>query len=256
MWAIMVLGLVQGLTEFLPVSSSGHLILFKSLFGIHAPGASLEVSLHVGTLFAVIWAYRGWLHQWLRGIILGRAQARRLAGQMLLASIPAGFLGWVLGHAIEGYFTIEAAALGWAATAVLLWIIRPAQDGGAALETLSWWQVWWVGCAQALALWPGLSRSGSTIAMARVVGIAPRAAAQFSFILAIPTVTGATLFEIPQLARDNIALIQMGLGALIAAAAGVLAIQWITSIVNRPHAWRWFSVYLGTIAMAAWIFGG
>lgn len=256
MWPVLVLGLVQGLTEFLPVSSSGHLILFKTWFGLSSPGVTLEVALHAGTLVAIVWVYRDWLREWVRGLVWGHKAAHRILWQVLLGSVPAGLVGLIGGHWIKDYFSLQAAAIGWSFTAVLLWATPPPTPMDQGLRELTWRQVFGVGVAQALALWPGLSRSGTTIATARLFGVDPSAAAQFSFLLAIPIVSGATLMQLPEVVTSNINLTTMGLATLIAAVSGIVAIQWVTSIVNRPRAWRWFAVYLAVLAAGVWIFGG
>lgn len=256
MWAYGLLGVVQGLTEFLPISSSGHLILFKRLLGVDAAGAAIEVALHIGTLVALLFFYRDWLGRLIRGLMRGEREAWRMGGLLVLASVPAALAGMVMGHWIESYFTLAAAAWGWAGTAVLLFLIPGSGPGLGRLKDLSWWQVWWIGMAQALALWPGLSRSGSTMAMARFLGLAGEDAAQLSFLMAIPAVIGASAFESSRLAEMSWQWGPMAIGALMAAISGFVAIQWITSIVKRPHAWHGFAGYVAALAIAVWIFGG
>lgn len=256
MWALLVLGAFQGLTEFLPVSSTGHLIVLKTLFGVRVPGAALEVALHVGTLAAIVLFYRHWLWDWATRLMRGDRQARAYILRIVAASVPAGLVGFAAGHLVESYFTVPATAIGWLCTALVLWFMPPAGEGRERAESLSWSRVVLVGCAQALALWPGISRSGSTIAMGRLVGLAPEEAARFSFLMAIPAVAGASLFELSSLSTSGIPAIPMAIAALIAAATGMIAIQWITRIVNRPGAWRGFAVYLVGIVMAVWIVGG
>jgi undecaprenyl-diphosphatase len=162
----------------------------------------------------------------------------------------------LLGRWVENYFVVGAVLAGWLGTAILLWAIPQPSSQAVPLQSMSWTSAWLIGMAQALALWPGLSRSGSTIAMARMLDIDGPDAARFSFLMAVPAVVGATLFEIPQIHTSSVNLAVWGAGALIAGVCGVIAIQWITSIVNRPHAWRGFSVYLVTACAAVWIFGG
>ncbi len=256
MWALLLLGALQGLTEFLPVSSSGHLIVLKSLFGVRAPGAALEVALHLGTLAAVLFFYRGWLLHWVGELAKGGREAWVYLGRLALASTPAGLLGLLFGHAIEAYFTVPATAIGWLSTALVLWFMPDQEEGTRTASTLEWGWVSLIGCAQALALWPGVSRSASTIAMGRLVGLKPDEAVRFSFFMAIPAVLGALVFEIPSLGSSGLPLLPLALSASIAAATGVVAIQWITSIVNRPGAWRGFAVYLVGVVMAVWIVGG
>ena len=122
MWAVLGLGVIQGLTEFLPISSSGHLVVLKTLFGVASPGAALEVALHAGTLLAVFWAYRHWFVEWLGQLRAKERAAWDLMGRLVVGSVPAGILGLLLGEMVARYFTVEAVLLGWVATSVLLWI--------------------------------------------------------------------------------------------------------------------------------------
>lgn len=247
---------MQGLTEFLPISSSGHLIVLKTLFGVTSPGASLEVALHVGTLLAVFWAYRSWLGRFLGRLCSRDRKAWRTLGLLLWGSIPAGLLGLGLHAWLEPYFTAGAVVVGWCGTTVLLFLTPRPGDGVRSLEALGWRGALAIGAAQALALWPGLSRSGTTIAMARVVGLAPEDAAQFSFLLAIPAVLGATLLEAPHLMAGPLPLTALIFATLVAMVTGVVAIQWVKGIVNRPRIWRGFGVYTAAAALAVWIIGG
>jgi undecaprenyl-diphosphatase len=255
MWMIGILGAMQGLTEFLPVSSSGHLIFVRFLFGVQSPGASLEVFLHLGTLVAVVWVYRHWIAAWIAGLLHGQSNAYHMLACLGVASVPVALLGLLARPWLEGYFTLGAAIAGWIGSGILLWVMPDPREWAEG-HGLGVYEAWWIGCAQALALWPGLSRSGSTIAMARYLGVEPNDAAQFSFLLAIPTVLGASLVEIPQLTLAHVSWAKWGFGALIAAITGVIAIQWITRIVNRPRAWQGFAVYLWGLAVLAWILGG
>lgn len=256
MRGVMLLGLIQGLTEFLPISSSGHLVVMKFLFGVTSPGAGLEVALHVGTLFAVLWAYRRWLGAFLQQLRQGEREAWGLFLKLVVASIPAGLAGLLLQDMVGRFFTVGAVLVGWLMTSLLLWVTPGPAEGTRRLTEMTAGTAVLVGLAQALALWPGLSRSGSTIAMGRVTGLRPDDAAQFSFLLAIPTILGASVLEMPSLVRAPIPLFWLGLSALVAAITGAIAIQWVKGIVNRPTVWRGFGLYTALAALAVWIIGG
>ncbi len=255
MWSVLGLGALQGLTEFLPISSSGHLIVLKTILGVASPGAALEVALHLGTLVAVLWAYRHWVGGWLKDLAAGGRRAWRLLGLLALASVPAAAAGILLGHVVEQYFTVEAVAVGWLCTTALLWT-TPLGRGVQSLEQMRWWQAFMIGLAQALALWPGLSRSGATIAMARGIGMRGDDAAQFSFLMAIPAVLGASLFEFGAMSRPGVPWTLLILAALLAAVTGVVAIQWVKGIVQRSRAWRAMGIYTAAAAVAVWLIGG
>ncbi|MCY0879829.1 MAG: undecaprenyl-diphosphate phosphatase [Firmicutes bacterium] len=258
MWgSVVALGVTQGFTEFLPISSSGHLILLKTLFGVAASGAEWEVALHVGTLVAVLWIYRAWLRRWVRQLLCRDRDAWRLFAALAVASLPAGAVGMLLGRWIEQFFLLPAAALGWCCTAMLLWAAPVGERAaGRPLSEITLWQAWLIGLAQALSLWPGLSRSGSTIAMARILGIDGESAAQFSFLMAIPAVIGAALFEWPLSLTRNGVGIMLSVGVLVAAISGAIAIQWVRKLMRHPWAWRGFSVYVAGLAIVSLWFGG
>lgn len=256
MGAILVLGVIQGLTEFLPISSSGHLVVLKVWFGVASPGAGLEVALHAGTLFAVLWAYRHWLSTFLVNLWRRQGGAWPLLMKLAVASVPAGLAGLLLQDVVSHFFSVGAVIVGWLATSLLLYITPSPGEGTRQLADMGLATALLVGLAQALALWPGLSRSGSTIAMGRVTGLKPDDAAQFSFLLAIPTILGASLLEAPALARAAIPISWLALSALLAAITGIVAIQWVQGIVNRPRLWRGFGLYTASAALVAWIIGG
>ncbi|MCY0898246.1 MAG: undecaprenyl-diphosphate phosphatase [Firmicutes bacterium] len=259
MWvSVVALGVMQGLTEFLPISSSGHLILLRTLFHLASAGAQWEVALHLGTLLAVVWVYRQWIREWAVQLVRKDGTAWRLMWGLVVASVPAGIVGFGLGHWLEQLYIVQAAALGWLCTAVLLWVTpsAPKPEKGRSLDQLTLWDAWLVGLAQALSLWPGLSRSGSTIAMARALGLDGESAAQFSFLMAIPAVLGATAFEWPQAQQHGLPWTAVLVGVLVAAISGMIAIQWVRKVVQHRWAWRGFSAYLVGLAVAALRFGG
>lgn len=256
MGSVWILGIIQGFTEFLPVSSSGHLILAKEWLGLQSPGAALEVALHLGTLAAILWAYRAWLHVWVRQLWRGDGQAWATLWRLAVASVPAALAGVFVGHLIEKDFSLESAALGWLCTTLILLITPRPMTSETPLRRLSLWQAIAIGCAQALALWPGLSRSGTTITMARVCGIEAQDAAQFSFLMAIPVTLGASIFEVPQLLSSHISIGIMASGCLVAAITGLIAIKWVKGIVSRPRWWKACAIYTAAIAILGFVIGG
>jgi len=255
-WSVFLLGITQGFTEFLPISSSGHLIVMKAWLGVASPGAALEVALHVGTLMAIFWACRQWLFRWGRDLWRRDSQAWGVFSRLAVASVPAGIIGLLLGRLIENYFSLDAVIVGWLCTSLFLVITPGPLEGSGTLKRITFGQATLIGAAQALALWPGLSRSGATITMARILGIHPEDAAQFSFLMAIPAVLGASVVELPIILHSTIPGTILVLATLLAAISGVIAIKWVKGIVSRPGAWRGFAVYTTTVAVVAWIIGG
>lgn len=205
-----LLGVVQGLTEFLPVSSDGHLTLFQAGLGLDGNTLALDVALHVGTLLAMLLFFRADIARLFTGVIdrrnPARAADRRGGLLILIATVVTGAIGLGLKPWVERLTaSYGAAALGFFLTALVLLRgeragKRPGLDGDPATAPL--WHALVIGAAQGVAVWPGLSRSASTISAALVLGWAWPAAGRFSFLAAIPAIAGATLLT----ARDMTAL--------------------------------------------------
>ena len=201
----LVLGMVQGVTEFLPISSSGHLVIVPALLRWDAPSLSFAVALHWGTLLSVLWAFRRDLKRMAQD--MGRsARLRRLVSYeardgffLLLASLPAAGVGYGLrpwlAEAMDGPFF---AALGLCATALLLGgseLVGRWRERRRYIEEMTWWDALLMGLGQALALAPGISRSGATMAMGRLRLLDRPGAARFSFLMGIPVMLGAGFLE-------------------------------------------------------------
>ena len=226
----LVLGTVQGLTEFLPISSSGHLVIIPELAGWEQPGLVFDVLLHVASLLALVFYFAGDLIDLFRGVLAGDERSRRLLLLLAIASVPAAAFGLVLGEYFEEAFThARAAALQLLITAAILVAAeaalgyherRTAEAGRRLREVhdLGPVDAAAVGIAQAIAIWPGISRSASTIAAGLGAGLARDSAARFSFLMSMPVLLGAALVSLPDLGGST-----MGLGAGIAGFASSLA---------------------------------
>ncbi len=257
MWRIWLLGAVQGLTEFLPVSSSGHLVVLKYWFDVQSPGASLEIVLHMGTLIAVLVGYRRDIKEWTTGMRRGHRQAWRLLWLVAIATVPAAIIGYGFEATVGQYFIPSAVIAGWLLTSVLLWLTpAPGQRDIRNIHDLSGWEAMAIGCMQALALWPGLSRSGSTIFMGRVLRLSPDDAARLSFYMAVPIIAGA--FGLTWLRHPGVmsgASFTVS-GMIISAIAGLIAIKWVKHTLDRSGAWRRFGLYTFGMALLTWWLGG
>lgn len=267
LWKAAALGLLQGATEFLPVSSSGHLVLGQHLLGLDLPGLSFEVVVHVGTLAAVLAAYRHDVAAVLRGVVevlrrpgavlrdpllrrgaAGLGPDGRLAWLLLLGSIPAALAG-LLGKAwIETAFSdLRFLGVGWLVTAGLLLaadrFLRAARPPVTAGDPTGP-QALAMGVFQALAVLPGISRSGSTIAAGLFAGLSAGAAARFSFLLSIPAIGGAALLDALDILQSGTALplAPLLVGFLTAAASGYLAIRWLLDLLRRGRL-AYFAAY-------------
>lgn len=251
----LVLGIVQGLTEFLPVSSSGHLVLGQALFGIELPGVVFEVNVHVATLCAVCWVYRGRLAALVRGVCSGDRRSIGDVGLLATATLPAAAVGVGLRSALEPTFERPVLAASMLlVTGAFVWSIRrlsrrstrarPTTGGALA-----------IGLAQACAILPGISRSGSTVAAATAAGVEPRRAAEFSFLLSIPAIGGAAVLQAPNLGEAGLTVGMLPLGLAFAASAlsGVLAIRIFLRMLERRvfHRFAWYCWFVGGGYLAA-----
>lgn len=219
----LVLGAVQGLTEFIPISSSGHLVLVPEALGWDSPGLAFDVLLHVASLLALLVYFSGDLIDLARGTLAGDAGSRRLVGLLAIGTVPAVAAGLLLGDYFEGTFEdAEAAAIQLVITAAILVGAeqalsfherRRAETGGRlrTVEDLRAGDAALVGVAQAVSILPGISRSGSTIAAGLAVATRREDAARFAFLLAIPALFGAALVEVPDLGGSS-----LGMGAGVA----------------------------------------
>lgn len=233
-WQGLVLGLVQGLTEFLPISSSGHLVLAERLVGFAPQGVFFEVAVHVATLLSVFVAYWRRILELLRGLFARRADAWRYSGLLLLASVPAAAAGIGLKDYFERSFH-SLSALGWQflVTAGILWSTRFAMPRATGTR-VTVRQAIWSGLGQAVAIIPAISRSGATIAAALWSGLAAGPAAEFSFLMSILVIAGSGLLEARQLPPGAHPFTPGLLTAFLAAMlSGVFAIRFLVRLLQR-----------------------
>jgi undecaprenyl-diphosphatase len=237
----LILGAVQGLTEFLPVSSSAHLVIVPWLMRWHDPGLAFDVALHLGTLLALlIYYWREWLEMGL-SLANGERIPRRLLLLLILASVPGAIIGVAFEKQAETIFRTPALIAG--ATAVLgvvLWVADRYGSQKRSIADLTVLDAVVIGLSQALAIIPGVSRSGATITMARVLGVEREDAANFSFLMATPIIAGAGMVETRRIALSGLN-VQLGWGFVAAAVFGLLAIAGLIRFVRtrsyRPFAW-------------------
>ncbi len=241
-WGALLLGTLQGLTEFLPVSSSGHLAILEHLLGTQSGQLGLAVAAHVGTLVAVFWVYGAVVVRALSGGPAARRTFLVPYGWALLGTVPGALL---LAPAAERAFSEPSlVAAGFLGTTVLLLAlsrVRPRTGGRPkGRDALL------VGFAQGIAVWPGLSRSGATVATLRGLGVGPDEAAEFSFLLAAPTVAAALGRE---LLRGGFAgpIWPLLLAAAAAALSGIASLRWTVRLLREGRLW-WFAVYTLVLA--------
>jgi undecaprenyl-diphosphatase len=244
-----VLGIIQGATEFLPVSSSGHLVLASKILGVTEPGVRVAASLHVGTLAAVTWFTRRELTQLLRGVATDR-RSRQLLAALVLGSLPVAVAGVAVLPVADTLFSSSLwVGLGLLGTCAVLWHSRwPVPE---RKSTPSGRDALLIGAAQAVALVPGVSRSGATIWAGMRRGLDRVQAARFSFLLCIPATIGAATVEILRPSRgDGAGLATLALGSAVAAITGVVALRVLLRLVIVGRLWV-FAPYCLVAAVAA-----
>jgi undecaprenyl-diphosphatase len=245
-WEGVVLGVIQGLTEFLPVSSSGHLVVAEKMLGVPPHSVVVEVALHVATLIAVLVVYRARVWDLLRGMSRRQGGAWRYVALLLVASIPAGVIGGLFDRWFEEAFSsLGVVGVDFVLTGFILWSTRRAAARAVRPEP-TFAGAGAIGLAQAFAILPGISRSGSTITASLWVGLSPAEAAEFSFLMSVPVIAGAALLKAAGLAG---AAATVGAGPLVlsfvtALVCGVLAIEVLVRMLVRgafhrfaPYCW-------------------
>ncbi len=256
----LILGIVEGLTEFLPISSTGHLILAGSLLGYTGEQAKVfEIVIQAGAILAVCWEFRAKLASVLAGLTSDR-RAQRFMLNLAVAFMPAAILGLAFNKLIKAaLFAPVPVALAFIVGAVIiLWAerrqrMRPDTVRIDDVDDLRWTDALKIGCAQALALIPGTSRSGATIIGGMLFGLSRRAATEFSFFLAIPTLFAACLYE----AVKNRHLLHaadlpaFGVGFVAAFVSAFLCVRWLLRYVSRHDftPFAWYRIVFGLVVL-------
>ncbi len=257
-WQSLLLGVVEGLTEFLPVSSTGHLILLIDLLKFSGPpGKVFEITIQLGAIFAVCWLYR----KKLLDVALhlhDRREAQGFAGNLLLAFLPAAVIGVIFHHTIKEYLfspVVVSIMLVLGGIAILLIEkFRPTAKVHSVNE-MDWKLALKIGFFQCLAMIPGTSRSGATIMGALLLGVERKTAAEFSFFLAIPTMFAATAYDLYKnwsvLQLDNVQIIAVGF--LSAFVTALIVVKGVITFISRhgfaPFAYYRIALGLGMLAL-------
>ncbi len=231
-----ILGILQGVTEFLPVSSSAHLVVGQELLGVQQPGMLMEVALHLGTLLSVVVYFRHDLLNLARGSLsVGRAgtAARREVGYLVLATLPAVVVALTLADQVSAAFeNIALVGAMLLVTSVVLVTSRFTHSREGA--QITWLIALIIGSAQAVAILPGISRSGLTIVAGLWLGLGGLAAARFSFLLAVPAILGAGLLQGLEVVQSGITpTAGLALGLVVAAVTGYAVIAWLLDIIRK-----------------------
>jgi len=252
-----ILGVVQGVAEFLPISSSGHLVIVQALMSALAAaelpawskGATMNVALHFGTLLSIAVVYFKDL--------IGVLKNPRLLLLIVIASVPVGVIGLLFKDQIEASFENPmAAGCLLLVTALFLLIAKRLQSGRLVMEQMPIWVAIVIGVFQAIAILPGISRAGSTIAAGLTCGVKRADSAKFSFLIAVPAIGGATLLKLLDLIRGkesvDIAWQPMLLGTVISFVVGVFCLRWLIRLLvaDRLHWFAFYCLIVGSLTIA------
>lgn len=258
-----IIGIVQGLTEFLPVSSSAHLVFIQRLLGVES-SLAFDTFLHLGTLIAVMWFFR-WdiikmLKSWwlsIGDILQGRFRQgfyddpyKRLAWYVILATIPVGIVGVLFEDSVDALFAgaLYVPAFFLFVTGTILYLSQRMTSGNINLNNISKKEALFMGLGQACAILPGLSRSGTTIAAGLTIGLDKEFAAKFSFILSIPAILGAFVLQVKDIGSAlDASFFPVLLGFIAAIIAGYMAIKWMLDLIQNKS--------LDIFAYYCWLMG-
>ncbi|HYD00740.1 MAG TPA: undecaprenyl-diphosphate phosphatase [Phycisphaerales bacterium] len=271
-WQAVILGLIEGITEYLPISSTGHLIVGASVMGLHddprhaAAVKTFEIAIQAGAIAAVLGLYFPRFARMVKGLMGRDPQGLSLLVNLLIAFAPAAAVGWLLHDFIDAYLmNLPAVVIAFLLGGVFMIVVdrklvsprRFAGPGGAGKDVidLTPGEALKIGLLQCVALWPGTSRSMMTITGGAISGLRPAAAAEFSFLLGVPTLMGATVYSIVKnlsaaraerlLAQsenrlprfgtflEDLGAVNVALGALVAAASAAAAVYWLVGFLNR-----------------------
>ena len=254
----LILGIMQGVTEFLPVSSSGHLVLVPWLLNWNPPGLVFDTVVHLGTLVAVVIYF--WKDIWqIVGGVLNTLKTRtlddpygKLGWFIVVGSIPAAIAGYSLESVFEKLFGTTSMVLAFLfITGLILFVTERISKQVRPIESLTWKDTLWIGLAQAAAIAPGISRSGSTIAAGLALGIKRGAATRFSFLLALPVIFGAGIFKLKdavEVGISNSELTILAIGFIAAAVSGYAAVSYFLAFVRKRSLYA-FVVYCWTVVV-------
>ena len=253
-----ILGIVQGLTEFLPVSSSGHLAIGKALFGIETSDLSFEVIVHAATVMATIVVFWKDIVALLQGLFKWKMNAEtRYILLILLSMIPVFIVGMFFKDYVESIFGSGLLVVGIAliVTALLLFLsetltARPGSEGGK----VTWKSALWMGLAQAVAVIPGLSRSGSTIATGLLCGVKKEEVTRFSFLMVLVPILGEAFLDVVggDFSQSTVGTLPLALGFLAAFLSGLFACKVMIAIVKKAKL-KWFALYCVLVGLACLI---
>ena len=248
-----LLGIVQGLTEFLPVSSSGHLVLAQEVLGAKfGQGILFEVAVHVATLIAILIFYRKRVWELAHGFFTLQRPALDYAGKLVVGTLPAVVVALLFREMIEQQFdSLLGVGICLIITGFIVYSTKITNTHKGEMVP-TWKSAFLIGCVQAFAILPGISRSGSTVAAGLALGLSPLAAAEFSFMLGMIAMAGAGVLMLPELSNVDSALMNTilagSVAALISGLAALVAFVWLLR-TQRFHVFAWYAWVVGAITV-------
>lgn len=262
----LIMGIVEGLTEFLPISSTGHLILAGSLLNFTGEKIKVfEIAIQAGAMLAVCWEYRARISMVLAGLV-SNAKAQKFVINLVVAFLPAAGLGFLFNKSIKAalFYPVPVALAFIVGGLIILWVERRHKRNPVAIrvesvDTMTTLDAFKVGCAQAFALVPGTSRSGATIIGGMLFGLSRKAATEFSFFLAIPTLFSATIYSLYKeralLSAADIPL--FGIGAISAFVSAFLCVRWLLRYISSHDfsVFAWYRIVFGVAVLASFYTG-
>lgn len=265
-WQALVLGIVEGVTEYLPVSSTGHLILAQRAVGLEESEASnaYAICIQSGAIAAVLGLYAPRVRQMLLGLVGRDANGLRLAGNLVVAFLPAAVIGALFDDWIEAVlFGLWPVVVAWVVGGAVILAVAPratAERPGTGLNELGWKQALVIGLVQCVAMWPGTSRSLATILGGVFVGLALPAAVEFSFLLGLLTLGAATAFSAVKHADEMLAVYtpaDMAIGFVAAAVSAAVAVKWMVAWLNRHGLglFAWWRIGIAAVVAALLVAG-
>lgn len=248
--ALILFGMLQGFTEFLPVSSSGHLILFQYFSKSIEESLTLNIAVHLGTFFTVLIYYRSEILKLIKGVLCKDQESLQIFLWLVIASIPTALIGLFMKKKMEFVLTspLVSAFCLLLTGALLIWSTRLKLNFNKENAFgLNLQKALILGVVQGIAVLPGISRSGSTIVTGLALGMAPAHAAQFSFLVSLPAMLGATILEFSS-AEETIAWAPLGLGAFVSFFTGLLAISWMVKLTQKAK-FQGFAYYVVGVSL-------
>ena len=247
----LILGVVQGATEFLPVSSSAHLVFTQHVLGLNWTGsqaAAFDIALHLGTALAIVCALWKDIVSICRGLFSIDStnefgDGKRVFLLIVVATIPAVIVALLFKSEIESLFVKpKFAGFTLIVTGFVLFLTKFVKNTHYQLNGCKLWKSFVIGCSQALAILPGISRSGSTISCGLLLGLKRETTAKFSFLMFLPAIIGATILEFPHLSSSNFTILELGVGFISSFLVGFVCVKWMIAIVSNARLWL-FSPY-------------